>query len=85
MSEKRDAYIEKMKLQLDDWNAEIDKFQAGADRAQEAVRVRYQKQMFELKVKHRVLKEKMADMYRAGNEASEEMKNGVDKAWQVLG
>lgn len=42
MGEKRDAYIEKMKAQLDDWNAEIEKFQAGADQAQEEVRRRFQ-------------------------------------------
>lgn len=40
MSEK-DAYVEKMKAKLDEWNAEIDKLQAKAKQAEADAEIQY--------------------------------------------
>ncbi len=53
MSEKRDAYVEKLKTKLDLWNKEIDRFQATADGAKTGAKVKYVKHLTELKVKRR--------------------------------
>ena len=34
MIEKRDAYVQKLKAQLDEWNADINKLEAKSDQAE---------------------------------------------------
>ncbi len=45
----RDAYVQKMKAKLDEWNAEIDRLSAEADAAQADTRLRYNTQIEPLK------------------------------------
>ncbi len=42
---KRDAYVAKLKAQLDEWNAEVRKWEAKAEGAQADVRIEYEKQL----------------------------------------
>ena len=41
MTEKRDAYVQKIKAKLDEWNAEIDKLQAMADQTKPGTSGKY--------------------------------------------
>ena len=50
MSE-RDAYVEKMKAKLDEWNAEIDRLEAKARGAEADARLRYNKQIESLRTR----------------------------------
>lgn len=84
MGEARDAYVEKLKAQMDEWNAEIDKLQARADAAQADARAAYQKHLIQLKSKRQVLKEKMDELHHAGEGAWEDVKKGVDTAKHIL-
>ena len=56
----RDAYVEKVKANIDQWNAEIDKLQANAREAQADAKIQYEKQL--------------ADMRKQRDEALEKMK-----------
>jgi peptidoglycan hydrolase CwlO-like protein len=47
----KDAYVQKLHAKLDEWNAEIDKLKAKADKAEADSRVEYQKQIENLKQK----------------------------------
>jgi hypothetical protein len=85
MGNEKDAYVENLKVKIDECNAEIDRLQVGADRAQVTGLAAYQKYVLELKTKHRVLKEKMEELHHAGEGAWEDVKNGVDTAWKTLG
>ncbi len=84
MGGERDAYVEKLKTKIDEWNAEIDKLQTQADQAQADARVAYQKHMVELKSKRQVLQEKMAELHQAGENAWEDVKKGVETAKKIL-
>lgn len=48
----RDLYVDKMKAQLDSWNASIDKLEAQAKNAEADAQIKYREQIAELK-KHR--------------------------------
>jgi hypothetical protein len=85
MSEKRDAYVEKLKAKLDEWNAEIDKLQAKADQASAEAEIEMQKNIEELKAQRAEARQKLDDLSRSGSGAWEDLKAGVDKAWHALG
>lgn len=85
MATKRDAYVEKLKGNIDKWNAEISEFQTKADQAKADAKVEILKQIAEIKARRQELEEKMADLKNAGEEAWEDVKKGVDVARQILG
>lgn len=85
MATKRDAYVEKLKKNIDKWNAEIGDFQAKADQAKDDAKAEFLRQIAEIKAKRQELEGKMADLKNAGEEAWEDVKKGVDVARQILG
>jgi chromosome segregation ATPase len=76
----RDLYVEKIKAQIDRWNAEIDKFQAQARQAAADVRIEYEEQVANLKGRRDALEERLAALQRAGDEAWEDLQGGAEKA-----
>ena len=46
---KRDEYVGKLKAQLDQWNTEVAKWEAKAQKAQAGARVEYEKQLKEVR------------------------------------
>ncbi len=85
MGEQREAYIEKFKSKLDEWNSEIDKLQAKAKGAHDIARVSYDKQIEELKAKRDDLKLKMSNLHTRGEVAWEDLRDGIGTAWKNLG
>lgn len=80
----RDAYVAKIKAQIDQWNAEIDKFQALARQAAADVRIDYEEQIANLKGRRAALEERLANLQQAGDDAWEELKDGTEKALMSL-
>lgn len=80
----RDAYVEKMKAKLDEWNAEIDKLAAKADRVKAESKIEYQKQMEDIREKRNDLEDKIAVLQRAGESAWEDLKQGLENSWKIL-
>ena len=62
----RDAYVEKIKAQIDQWNAEINKFQAQARQAAADVKIEYEVQVADLKGRRDALRQRLADLQQAG-------------------
>lgn len=84
MSNTRDDYVKKLKAKLDEWNAEISVLEARADQVKAEARVQYQKQLEETKKQRDELKQKLDQVGQAGGEAWQELKSGLDLAWDAL-
>ncbi|MGA6926556.1 MAG: hypothetical protein WBY88_12785 [Desulfosarcina sp.] len=84
MSEKRDAYVKKLKAQLDVWNADIDKLDARAARAEAEARIEYQERMDDLRAKRDDARDKLSAMQQAGEGAWEDLKEGLENSWEIL-
>jgi uncharacterized coiled-coil DUF342 family protein len=82
---KRDAYVEKLKGNIDKWNAELDVLQAKADQAKADAKVELGKHIAEIKAKRQALEAKMGELKNSADEAWEDVKKGVDVARQILG
>jgi uncharacterized coiled-coil DUF342 family protein len=80
----KDAYVQKLHAKLDEWNAEIDKLKAKADQAQAASHVEYQKQIENLQQKRKEVESKIEEVAGAGDGALEELKSGVQGAWDSM-
>ena len=85
MGEQRDAYVQKLKAKLDEWNADIDKLQAKAGQATADAKEKYSHQIDELKAKQMEAQAKMKELGKAGDEAWQDVKAGADLAWKALG
>ena len=84
MTEKRDAYVEKMKIKLDEWNTKIDALQAKADQVKPELKAEYQNQLNKLKEKRVVAEEKLKGLREPSKSAWEDLKTGAESAWEDL-
>jgi uncharacterized coiled-coil DUF342 family protein len=85
MTEKRDAYVQKLRAKLDEWNAEIDKLAAKADQAEAEAKIEYYRQVEDLRAKRKDVEDKMAELQQAADGAWEDLKAGIESAWDSLG
>jgi len=79
----RDAYVEKFKAELDQWNADIDKLEAKARAAEADSKINYQKHLEELRARRDKAREKLEQVQSAGDEAWDDLKSGADEAWNA--
>ncbi len=80
----RDEYVEKMKAQLDTWNAELAKWEAKAKSAQQEMKPQIDKQV-ELIQQHRDnALYQMKLMQAAAGEAWIDLAKGADEAWASM-
>jgi len=84
MRETRDAYVQKLKAKMDEWNAKIDKLTAKADQAKAESKMKYHKQLEDLHSKRKNLENKIAEMESAGAPAWEDLKQGIENSWDIL-
>jgi hypothetical protein len=80
MSE-RDAYVEKMKAQLDQWNADIAKWEARAHEVQADANATYAKHMESLRQQRDQAAYQLKLMQSASGDAWQDMVRGADEAW----
>lgn len=80
----KDAYVQKLHAKLDEWNTEIDKFKAKAEKAESESRIEYQKEIEKLKERRKEAEEKLSEVRQAGEGAWEDLKAGVQSAWDSL-
>jgi len=77
---KRDEYVEKLKGQLDQWNAEVAKWEAKAQKAQAGARVEYDKHLNDLRRQRDQALEHMKRVQAASGEAWVDLVRGADEA-----
>ena len=81
---KKELYKQKMQAQLDEWEAEVDRFKAKASGASANVQLELNKEINALKGKIAQGKTKLAEIADASEDAWESIKEGVDSAWDSL-
>ncbi len=79
MSEQ-ESYHRKIRARLDEWNAEIDKFEARADQAAADAQLEYYAQLKKLRALHEEAGNKLDELGEADEDTWENLKNGVDIA-----
>ncbi len=80
----RDAYVEKMKSSIDDWNAQIAKLQARAEQAQSDARAQYDKQLQELGRQRDEAQARMKEAQAASDKAWQDLHKGYEAAWDNI-
>jgi hypothetical protein len=80
----RDAFVVKMKAQLDQWNAELDQLEARAHLVQAEQQLAYHEHLATLRQHCHEAQLRLAQIQQATGGAWEEMRQGVEAAWNLL-
>jgi len=83
MSAKQ-AYEKKLEARLDEWKAEIDKLKAKAAGAEADAQLQYEKEIDNLQKRQAEARQKLEELRKAGDDAWEDMKAGIENAWSEL-
>lgn len=82
--DKRDEYVQKLKGQLDTWNAEVAKWEAKTTEAQASARAEYEKQLTEFRRHRDQAVEQLRQVQTATGNAWLELTRGADEAWAKM-
>ncbi|WP_022949679.1 sll1863 family stress response protein [Methylohalobius crimeensis] len=77
---ERDAYVQKMKAKLDEWNAELDKLSAQAEAAEADAKLEYQDQIDELEKLRNQARQKLGEVESASDDAWADVRQGAEAA-----
>lgn len=81
----REEYVQKMKAQLDQWNAEVAKWEQKTQAAQAEMKAEYEKQLETLRSRRDEATYQMHQVSVASTEAWMDMVKGADAAWKAMG
>ncbi len=84
MATKREEYIAKLKTQLDQWNAEMAKWESQAAGAQASMRAEYEKQLAAIHRHQDQAREQLRKVQSASGDAWMELARGADEAWAKM-
>jgi len=84
MSERRDAYVAKMKAKLDKWNGEIDKLETKINQTGAETREGLHVQIVGLQAKRTEVSTKLEGLRHAGDDAWRDLRVGVETSWKSL-
>ena len=80
----KEEFVRRMHSRLDHWNADIDALTAKADAAESNARAEYHKQIEALRSKRDEALSKLNTLETAGEGAWEDLKAGVELAWDAV-
>ena len=84
MATKREEYIAKLKTQLDQWNAEMAKWESQAAAAQTGMKAEYEKQLAAIHRHQEQAREQLRKVQAASGEAWTDLQRGADEAWAAM-
>jgi len=84
MVDTKEAYLEKLKAKLDEWNAQIDKLKAKAAQSKADAKIEIEKRVGDLETHRREVENKIQHLVQASGPAWEDLKGGVQRAWNKL-
>ena len=80
----RDEFVESLKQQLDELNAEVDELEAKMKNAREDVRGEYEERLAQAIAEGDRARQKLEEVREAGEDAWEDMKDEAEHAWKAL-
>ncbi len=80
----REEYVQKLKSQLDEWNAEAAKWEAKAKGAQDEAKTEFERQLALFHQRRDEGMRKMQEIQSANAEAWTELTRGADEAWKRM-
>jgi lipid II:glycine glycyltransferase (peptidoglycan interpeptide bridge formation enzyme) len=80
----RDEYVQKLKAQLDEWNAEVKTWEAKARSAEAEVKAGYERQLDAFRRQRDQSLEHLRKVQAASGEAWTDMMRGADDAWAKM-
>ncbi|CAG0991096.1 hypothetical protein MTYP_02288 [Methylophilaceae bacterium] len=80
----KDAYVEKLKAQLDEWSADIDVLEARAKKVDAELRVKCDEQLVVLRSKRDEAKVRLKEIQESAGDAWQELRKGGDEAWESI-
>jgi len=83
MSMKK-AYEQKIRAQLDEWQAEVDKFRAKAADAEADAQIAYYRRIDDLRAAQNQAEERLAELKNSSDDAWDDLKTGVETATRSL-
>ena len=78
---KRDEYVEKMKAQLDQWNADVAKWEVKTREARAEARAEYEKGLEAFRQQRERAMPELRKVQTAAGDAWMELARGADEAW----
>lgn len=78
----REAYEQKLRAKLDEWQAEIDKLRAKARGAEADARIEREKEAERLEAKREEMRDKLKELREAGDDAWDDLRDGAERAWK---
>ena len=81
---KRDAYIDKMKTQLDELNAKMGELEAMAQEAKDDARAKYEEEIGKLRKQSKLAVAKLEEIKAAGEDGWEAMVAEMEKVRDAL-
>jgi len=82
---KREEYVEKMKEQLDQWNAEAKRWEEKVKSAEADMKAEYTRQLDAVRARRDEAMYNLHQMQAASMEAWMDMMRGVEDAWKRMG
>jgi len=80
----RDEYVEKLKSQLDQWNAQVTQWEAKAREAQAGAKAGYEQQLALLRSQQQQAMYQMKLLQNASADAWRDFAQGTDAAWKAM-
>ena len=80
----QDEYVEKLKAQIDQWNAQVKDWEAKAAQAQDRVREQYLKSLGEVAAQRERVLVELRRVQAASMSAWQDMMRGADQAWKSM-
>lgn len=80
----RDEYVAKMKVQLDEWNTEIDAMEARSEQVKADVRAEFQAQLVALRAQRDKGENKLEELKSASDGAWDRVKTEAENLWDAF-
>ena len=81
----KEAYEQQQRAKLKEWQADIDKLQARAEKAGASARIEFHQQIEDLRAQRKATESKLDDLARAGEQQWDAMKSGIEGALRDMG
>lgn len=80
----RDKYVEELKAQLDQWNAQLAKMEQMTQKTSAAAKAQYEQQLKDLRQRNKEVQQKLLEIQQANLDSWEDLRAGIEKSWGVM-